>query len=596
MKKVYLIVTVIILASLALTACGGQAATAVDQPEQPAATEEVMATEPEPTEAPPAVSAAGPLDLDAVFGAMLSSMAKYNTIQADGLMEEMTADVPPFILDVRTVDEVAGSGHIEGAVNIPLDQLAQHIDQLPALDTPIVTYCAGGWRATIAMTALYGMGFEDVRALKVGFADWADAGNPVAEGVPETVALNAADVDESLRLAADAYLVGIKDHGSKYGILTADDLNLAIAENPDLVVVDVRTQAEVDEKGYIDAPNWVHIPLESFVDSRADWPFEQSDTIAVYCGSGHRSTMAMTMLFAYGYSDVTSLSGGFGSWADAGYPVAGGAGALDSNYSNMLETMVAYNTVGSADALLAEMIEDQPPFVLDVRSTDEVADTGYIEGAAANIPLDVLAQNIDKLPSFDTPIVTYCAGGWRATIAMTALHAMGWTDVRALKVGFGDWKEGGNPVMNGTLESPVLNGAQPDAGVVAKVDAALTMVKSLGSNWGIMKADALNSALVEKPELTLIDVRTTEELDEKGVIGVVDQQLINIPLQDLVASKELWPADKDAEIVVYCGSGHRSTMAMEMLLSYGYTNVTSLSGGFGGWVDAGYPVAEFAAP
>jgi len=37
-------------------------------------------------------------------------------------------------------------------------------------------------------------------------------------------------------------------------------------------------------------------------------------------------------------------------------------------------------------------------------------------------------------------------------------------------------------------------------------------------------------------------------------------------------------------------------MAMEMLLSYGYSNVTSLSGGFGSWVDAGYAVAEFVAP
>ena len=595
MKKAYVFLSVIILASMVLSACGGQAAPVVEESAQEAVVEEAAVEEPEPTEAPAAVSAAGPEELDAVFGAMLASMSKYNTIQADGLLEEMTADVPPFILDVRTVDEVAGSGHIEGAVNIPLDELAQHIDLLPALDTPIVTYCAGGWRATIAMTALYGMGFEDVRALKVGFADWKDAGNPVADGVPEAVALNAAAVDESLALAADTYLVGIKDHGSNYGIITADDLNLAIGENPDLVVVDVRTQGEVDEKGYIDAPNWIHIPLESFVDSRVDWPALDAP-IAVYCGSGHRSTMAMTMLFAYGYNDVTSLTGGFGGWVDAGYPVAGGAGALDFNYSAMLESMVAYNTVGSADVLLAEMIEDQPPFVLDVRSAEEVADSGYIEGASANIPLDVLAQNVDKLPAFDTPIVTYCAGGWRATIAMTALHAMGWTDVRALKVGFGDWAEGGNPVMEGALESPVLNAAQPDAGVVAKVDASLTAVKSLGSNWGIMKADALNTALVENPDLILIDVRTTQELVDNGVIGVVDQQLVNIPLQDLVASKDLWPANKDAEIVVYCGSGHRSTMAMEMLLSYGYSNVTSLSGGFGGWVDAGYPVAEFAAP
>jgi rhodanese-related sulfurtransferase len=603
MKKVYLVVSLIILASMILSACGGQAEPVVEEPAlEEAVVEEVeeAAVEEETEETEGSGSGlcclAEPETLDSVFNAMLGTMSRYNTVQGDGLLEEMVTDTPPFIVDVRTLDEVTESGHIEGAVHIPLNELAQHVDLLPALDTPIVTYCAGGWRATIAMTALYGMGFEDVRALKMGFADWKDAGNPVAEGVPEAVALNAVVIDENLLFSADSYLVGIKDHGSNYGILTADDLNLALGENADLVVIDVRTQGEVDEKGFIEAPNWIHIPLESFVEARPEWPMDPATPIAIYCGSGHRSTMAMTILFAYGYEDVTSLSGGFGGWVDAGYLVTGGSAALDSAYSTMLANMAGYNTVKSADVLLAEMIEDQPPFVLDVRGESELEEGGYIEGASANIPLDLLAQNLDKLPSFDTPIVTYCAGGWRATIAMTALHALGWTDVRALKVGFADWAADGNPVVEGAPESVVLDAAQPDAGVVAKVDAALTAVKGLGLKWGIMSADNLNLALSENSDLILIDVRTAGELEENGVVGVVDQQLIPIPLEEMIDSKDLWPADKDAEIVVYCGSGHRSTMAMEILLSYGYSNVTSLSSGFGGWVEAGYPVVEYAAP
>jgi rhodanese-related sulfurtransferase len=43
--------------------------------------------------------------------------------------------------------------------------------------------------------------------------------------------------------------------------------------------------------------------------------------VVVYCGSGHRSTIAMSILWAYGYSDVHSLKGGFGAWVEAGYPV-----------------------------------------------------------------------------------------------------------------------------------------------------------------------------------------------------------------------------------------------------------------------------------
>jgi rhodanese-related sulfurtransferase len=37
-------------------------------------------------------------------------------------------------------------------------------------------------------------------------------------------------------------------------------------------------------------------------------------------------------------------------------------------------------------------------------------------------------------------------------------------------------------------------------------------------------------------------------------------------------------------------------MAMTILMSYGYTNVRSLKGGFVGWETAGYSVAELVAP
>jgi hypothetical protein len=38
---------------------------------------------------------------------------------------------------------------------------------------------------------------------------------------------------------------------------------------------------------------------------------------------------------------------------------------------------------------------------------------------------------------------------------------------------------------------------------------------------------------------------------------------------------------QDTEIVIYCGTGHRSTIAMTIMWSYGYTNVRSMKGGLG---------------
>jgi rhodanese-related sulfurtransferase len=265
--------------------------------------------------------------------------------------------------------------------------------------------------------------------------------------------------------------------------------------------------------------------------------------------------------------------------------------SLDDSFGTMLVNMASYNTINT-DALLIEMAEDTPPFILDVRSVEEVTEQGHIEGAT-HIPLNELAQHTNLLPNFDTPIVVYCGTGWRATIGMTALHGMGWTNVRALKTTFADWVAAGNPVATGLPENMVLDAVQPVESLVASVDPALAAVKNAG--WGVKKAEDLNIALVENPGVILIDVRTLAEVAEKGVIAVENQELINIPLESLMTEKTLWPADKDAEIVVYCGSGHRSTMAMTILRTYGYTNVTSLKDGFGGWVEAGFPVAAYLA-
>ncbi|HDD56127.1 MAG TPA: rhodanese-like domain-containing protein, partial [Chloroflexi bacterium] len=136
MKQVYGLLAAVLI--LVLSACGGQVVPVVEEPEQEAVVEEVVEQEPEPTEAPAETSTAGPEKLDVIFGTMLGSMSGYNALKADGLLEEMTLDAPPFILDVRSLEEVAESGHIEGAAHIPLNELAQHADLLPSLDTPIV--------------------------------------------------------------------------------------------------------------------------------------------------------------------------------------------------------------------------------------------------------------------------------------------------------------------------------------------------------------------------------------------------------------------------------------------------------------------------
>lgn len=50
--------------------------------------------------------------------------------------------------------------------------------------------------------------------------------------------------------------------------------------------------------------------------------------------------------------------------------------------------------------------------------------------------------------------------------------------------------------------------------------------------------------------------------------------------------------DKNADIVLYCGGGFRSALAAEALQKMGYTNVSSMDGGWRGWCEASLPVEK----
>ena len=103
-----------------------------------------------------------------------------------------------------------------------------------------------------------------------------------------------------------------------------------------------------------------------------------------------------------------------------------------------------------------------------------------------------------------SPIVAVAGA---ATIAMTALQALGWEDVKVLKDGsFGGWVEAGYPTVEGLPPAAeVLNAAEPDPLMVEEMDR---MLSSIPEGWGVITAEALNTELIENPDLILIDVRT----------------------------------------------------------------------------------------
>lgn len=90
-------------------------------------------------------------------------------------IDKLEADVVK--IDVRTKDEYS-LGTIPGFINIPVDELREHLDELPK-DKPIVVTCAVGLRGYLAYRILVQNGFKNVRNLSGGYKTWSTATAPV---------------------------------------------------------------------------------------------------------------------------------------------------------------------------------------------------------------------------------------------------------------------------------------------------------------------------------------------------------------------------------------------------------------------------------
>ncbi|MBZ0069376.1 MAG: MBL fold metallo-hydrolase [Thiobacillus sp.] len=90
---------------------------------------------------------------------------------------------------------------------------------------------------------------------------------------------------------------------------------------PKTVVIDVRSPAELNGSGYIDAPLFFNIDrgfLEYQIEARVP---DKTTPIVVYCGVSQRSPLAAETLIRLGYRNVKNYRDGFFNWKRAGLPI-----------------------------------------------------------------------------------------------------------------------------------------------------------------------------------------------------------------------------------------------------------------------------------
>jgi len=97
----------------------------------------------------------------------------------------------------------------------------------------------------------------------------------------------------------------------------------------------------------------------------------------------------------------------------------------------------------------------------------------------------------------------------------------------------------------------------------------------------------LKKRLEAKEEFQLIDVREDHEWAAGHIPGAIHlcKGIIERDIEEKIANRE-------AEILLYCGGGFRSALVADNLQKMGYKNVVSVDGGWRGWRAAGFPVEK----
>ncbi|MFW5927667.1 MAG: rhodanese-like domain-containing protein, partial [Thermoplasmatota archaeon] len=128
---------------------------------------------------------------------------------------------------------------------------------------------------------------------------------------------------------------------------------------------------------------------------------------------------ALTYLRRMGYDNVEGcLAGGMLSWHMAG------------KESDSVHTVNVHH-------LCTELDSGKEPWILDVRSEEELEEEGEIEDAH-HVHLTQLPDNLDKIPK-NEDIHIFCGSGLRSMTAASLLKREGWKDLTVVLGGLSGW-------------------------------------------------------------------------------------------------------------------------------------------------------------
>jgi len=120
---------------------------------------------------------------------------------------------------------------------------------------------------------------------------------------------------------------------------------------------------------------------------------------------------------------------------------------------------------------------------------------------------------------------------------------------------------------------------------MAHSPAFLALIDSVHSSVPDVSVEQTRERLRANPNLKFVDVREDSEWAAGHASGAIHlgKGVIERDIEERIP-------DKDTELILYCGGGFRSVLAGDALKKMGYTNVSSMAGGWREWKVVGAPV------
>ena len=207
-----------------------------------------------------------------------------------------------------------------------------------------------------------------------------------------------------------------------------------------------------------------------------------------------------------------------------------------------------YHDIVDVDYVMEQVQVPMPEgvMIIDARPKRSKYDKGHIP-MAVSIPDSRFDKMTDLLPKDKNALLVFYCGGLKCPLSHKSAfkaEALGYTNIKVFAAGFPAWM-------------------------------------AVEGNYAAVSTDWVQQQIEKKSEMVLVDSRPKRAKYDKGhITGAV-----SLPDSQFDKLKDQLPADKDRQLVFYCGGlkcplSHKSA---KKALELGYTNVKVFADGYPAW-------------